>query len=366
MDIYLVGGAVRDKLLGLPVQERDWVVVGATPEALTSQGYKTVGRDFPVFLHPETGEEYALARTERKTGAGHRGFECDSSTTVTLEDDLERRDFTINAIAEDDDGKLIDPYGGRRDLEARILRHVSPAFEEDPLRVVRAARFMAKFHRFDFRLADDTRTLMRRMVSRGDLDELTPERVFAELQKALVTDSPDVFFRQLQDFGAHDLLWPEVTAEGIALLTRMATLTADPVARFTALLADRPPEQTRELCRRLKVASKFSEPAELVCRYYDNWTNVLQMTATDVAGLLHDMDAFRRQERFTVVSDICRLIDMAGDGDMAQRKHQLWMQCQAAAANVRAADIDADVTGRDLGTAIREKQIELIHDIKGS
>jgi tRNA nucleotidyltransferase/poly(A) polymerase len=207
-DCWLVGGAVRDALLGLPVHERDWVVVGATPDEMVEAGYRPVGRDFPVFLHPDTGEEYALARTERKTGAGHRGFVVHADPDVTLEADLERRDLTINAIARDADGNLVDPFGGRGDLDARILRHVSDAFVEDPLRVLRVARFAARFADLGFVVADETRDLMGRIARSGELSTLSPERIWRELEKALASDRPAAFFRVLAEVGALEPLFP--------------------------------------------------------------------------------------------------------------------------------------------------------------
>ena len=212
MKTYLVGGAVRDKLLGLPCGDRDYVVVGETPESMLTAGFKTVGKDFPVFLHPDTGEEYALARTERKSGRGYRGFVVHAEPSVTLEDDLIRRDFTINAIAEASDGSLVDPYGGARDLEARVLRHVGAAFVEDPLRVLRAARFMARFATHGFSVAPETMALMREMTAAGELADLTPERVWQELSRALRSTRPSAFLRTLHDCGALAVVLPEVDA----------------------------------------------------------------------------------------------------------------------------------------------------------
>lgn len=210
MQVYLVGGAVRDRLLDLPVHDRDWVVVGSSASAMEAAGYKTVGRDFPVFLHPQTHEEYALARTERKTAPGYRGFSIHAEPGVTLEEDLERRDITINAIAEDSDGNLIDPFGGTRDIEQRIIRHVSAAFAEDPVRILRVARFAARLQGFGFRVADETFALMRQMVASGEVDALVPERVWQELRTALLTSKPSVFFDILREAGALQALLPEV------------------------------------------------------------------------------------------------------------------------------------------------------------
>src|SRR5690606_908731 len=212
METYLVGGAVRDRLLGLPPGDSDWVVVGQTPEAMVAAGFRPVGRDFPVFLHPDTGEEHALARTERKSAPGYRGFTVHADPSVTLEQDLERRDFTINAIAQDADGNLVDPFGGAADIEARVLRHVSPAFVEDPLRVLRAARFMARFAPLGFSVAEETMELMRRISDSGELEALVPERIWQELAKALRAPRPSAFLRTLRDAGALKAVLPEVDA----------------------------------------------------------------------------------------------------------------------------------------------------------
>ena len=208
MDIYLVGGAVRDKLLDRPVNEKDWVVVGGTPEALESQGYRKVGKSFPVFLHPDTHEEYALARTETKTAPGYHGFEVYAGTDVSLEDDLKRRDLTINAITEDGDGQLIDPYNGRADIDARLLRHVSAAFREDPVRVLRVARFAARFHDLGFRVAPETMQLMQEITASGEIDTLVPERVWKETEKALGEQRPDVYLATLRGYGALAVIFP--------------------------------------------------------------------------------------------------------------------------------------------------------------
>ena len=255
MEIYLVGGAVRDKLLGLTVTDSDWVVVGTTPDAMLALGYQPVGKDFPVFLHPKTKEEYALARTERKTGPGYTGFETSAGPDITLEEDLLRRDLTINAMAETPAGELIDPYGGKDDLDNGVLRHVSPAFAEDPVRILRIARFAARFRRWGFHVAHATNTLMRTMVSNGEVDHLVPERVWAELVKALATDTPAQFFQVLSACGALPALFPEFiplqqdkpadkhgqVAITLAALEQTVILTddSDDIAlRFAALICD--------------------------------------------------------------------------------------------------------------------------------
>ena len=256
MKIYLVGGAVRDRLLGLPVTERDWVVVGGTGADLEQQGFRRVGKEFPVYLHPKTGEDYALARRERKIAPGHTGFAFDTGTEVTLEEDLSRRDLTVNAMAESKDGELIDPHGGNQDLERKLLRHVSPAFREDPLRVLRVARFAARFAHLGFNVAPETRQLMREMVARGELAELTRERVWQELELALRTESPAEFLRVLRDCGALQVILPEVDrlfgvpqpakyhpeidtgVHTLMCVQAAVRLSDDPIVRYAVLLHD--------------------------------------------------------------------------------------------------------------------------------
>ena len=248
MEVYLVGGAVRDELLGQIVHERDWVVVGATPHQLIELGYQQVGRDFPVFLHPMTKEEYALARTERKSGVGYHGFECQYSPEVSLEEDLKRRDLTINAMALTDDGHVIDPFGGMRDLKLKKLRHVSEAFIEDPLRVLRVARFMARFHHLGFKIATETKILMRRMVEAHELSYLVPERVWQEWKKSLETQNPECFLQTLYDCGALNRVLPELMilfdAEGLPAWQALASSIqngASPVISFAVLMMARSP-----------------------------------------------------------------------------------------------------------------------------
>jgi tRNA nucleotidyltransferase (CCA-adding enzyme) len=303
MEVYLVGGAIRDELLGLAAPERDWVVVGATPEELERAGYRAVGREFPVFLHPETQEEYALARVERKTGPGYRGFETRFSPEVTLEQDLQRRDLTINAMARAPDGTLVDPYGGRRDLEQRLLRHVSPAFVEDPVRVLRVARFAARLAALGFTLAPETRALMRHMVDNGEVNSLVAERVWREMQRALGEAQPEVFFDVLQDCGALALLLPELDWPAAArqALQRAAQLGAEPALRFAALLADTPAEAITALCERLRVPGDYRELALLTARLYRRIANAAALDAAGVLDLLEAADAFRRPDRFELL-----------------------------------------------------------------
>jgi tRNA nucleotidyltransferase (CCA-adding enzyme) len=315
MQVYLVGGAVRDELLGQPAHERDWVVVGATPEELQRAGYRAVGREFPVFLHPDTSEEYALARLERKTGPGYRGFETRFSPEVTLEQDLQRRDLTINAMARAPDGTLIDPYGGRHDLERRVLRHVSPAFVEDPVRVLRVARFAARLSALGFRLAPETRELMRFMVSNGEINALVPERVWREMQRALGEANPEVFFDILQDCGALTVVLPELAwgATQRDVLRRAVQISAEPSVRLAALLADMAPETIRALCERLRVPNDYRELALLTARLHQRITDAATLDAAGVLDLLEAADAFRRPDRFELLLHATRARSGADD-----------------------------------------------------
>jgi tRNA nucleotidyltransferase (CCA-adding enzyme) len=335
MQIYLVGGAVRDELLSLPARERDWVVVGARPEELQAQGFKPVGKDFPVFLHPRSGEEYALARTERKTGPGYRGFETLFSPDVTLEQDLERRDLTINAIAKDPSGALIDPYGGQRDLRDHVLRHVSGAFVEDPVRVLRVARFAARFAPLGFKVAPETLDLMREIAARGELDALVSERVWQETQRALEMPAPARFFEVLRDANALPVIFPELHAlfgvpqpeqwhpeidtglHTLMVVEQAAKLSDDPVVRFAALTHDlgkgtTPPSEwprhiaheqrgvalVEGLCDRLKIPNSYRELAVLTSRYHLDAHRVADLRDSTLLELLERLDAFRRPARF--------------------------------------------------------------------
>jgi len=335
MKIYLVGGAVRDKFLGLEIKERDWVVVGETPFAMLEKGFIKVGKDFPVFLHPETHEEYALARTERKVGRGYYGFECYSSVDVTLEQDLSRRDITINAMAETDNGELIDPFQGKDDLDKRILRHVSEAFSEDPVRILRIARFKAKLGRFGFEIAPETKALMKSMVDAGEIDTLVPERVWQEIQKALQTDYPAYFFEVLRECGALALLWPDLNAlwgvpqpeehhpeidtgiHTMMALDMAAKLSSDPLVRFAAVCHDLGKGKTpkaelpshrgheergvpciRAFADRFHIPTEYKELAILVSRYHLHCHRSFELRADTIVKLLENTDAFRRLERF--------------------------------------------------------------------
>ncbi|HEX7026225.1 MAG TPA: multifunctional CCA tRNA nucleotidyl transferase/2'3'-cyclic phosphodiesterase/2'nucleotidase/phosphatase [Gammaproteobacteria bacterium] len=302
MKIYLVGGAVRDKLLGLPVNERDWVVVGATPEEMLTLSYQQVGGNFPVFLHPDTKEEYALARTERKTGPGYKGFSFDFSAITTLEEDLARRDLTVNAMAEDSDGKLVDPFHGQRDLNDKILRHVSDAFSEDPVRILRAARFLARFKNLGFRIADETWQLMADMVEAGETRNLVPERVWQELQKALETANPECFQQTLARCGALADVLPELDSPAgeqcLTALLQASRLSDDPIVRCAAWLAPLETGQIESLCERLRVPKEYSALALLVHNNQGFFEDATQLPPPQILAGLERVDAFRRPERF--------------------------------------------------------------------
>ena len=401
MKTYLVGGAVRDRLLGLPPGDRDWVVVGATQAGMEARGFKAVGRDFPVFLHPDTGEEYALARTERKSGRGYRGFVVDADPSVTLEEDLQRRDFTINAIAQADDGTLVDPYGGARDIQARVLRHVGPAFVEDPLRVLRAARFMARFAPLGFTLAPETVALMRTMVDSGELDALVPERVWQELRRALASTRPSAFLSTLRGCGALAVVLPEVDAlygipqraeyhpevdTGIhqEMVCDMAARLAPGDARigFAALVhdlgkaltpADVLPKHIGHehagvkpviaLCERLKVPVDHRELAVMACREHLNVHRLFELRDATVIELLARCDAFRRPERIPWLATVCEADKRgrAGLADAPYPQGDRLRRLHAAALAVRGDAIAArGLSGPAFGAALRDARIEAI------
>ena len=378
MKIYLVGGAVRDKLLKLPVSERDWVVVGATPQEMLDLGFTPVGKDFPVFLHPETKDEYALARTERKTGPGYKGFAFHATADVTLEEDLHRRDLTINAIAEDEDGTLIDPCGGQDDLQAGMLRHISPAFAEDPVRILRVARLAARFDTFGFRVAHGTNSLMRKMVFDGEVDHLVPERVWAELLKALITDSPQRFFTVLRGCGALAVLFPEIDREyandngshsnneaiaALAVLEQASRASKDPQVRFAAVMqalghdlgCEQRTQQVRALCERLRAPKDFNNLAVAVIQYEADITD----NDPDITiRLMEDNGAFKQNSRW---SPLLETFEATGLISRKVREHVAALAERAAMINA-AQLADTGLSGRELGEAIRERRKDIIRD----
>ena len=405
MRIFLVGGAVRDKLLGRPAGDRDHVVVGARPEDLLSLGYKPVGKDFPVFLHPTTNEEYALARTERKTGPGYHGFVFQADSSVTLEQDLARRDLTINAIAEDAEGTLTDPFGGVADIKERVLRHISPAFMEDPVRVLRVARFAARFAPLGFTLAPETMALMQHMVHDGEVDHLVPERVWAETRKALSEAQPSAFVSVLGECGALAVLFPEVDALygvpqraefhpeidcGVHLelvLDQAAKLApGDDLVGFCALTHDLGKALTsseelprhighehlgvaplRALAGRLKVPTEYAALAELVCREHLKAHRAFELKPVTVLKLLTSLDALRRPARLDSFLTVC----MADQRGRLGHEHDAYPQAdylhqaRAAAAAVDAAPfVAAGLTGPAIGTAMETARIAAIAAVK--
>lgn len=391
MQVYLVGGAVRDALLGRAVAERDWVIVGATPAELEARGFLPVGRDFPVFLHPQTREEHALARLERKSGPGYRGFVTDFAPTVSLEDDLRRRDLTINAIAQAADGTLVDPYGGRRDLDARLLRHVSQAFVEDPVRILRVARFAARFAPLGFTVAPETMTLMRTMVASGEADALVAERVWKETERALGEPRPDVFLQVLHDCGALRVVLPEVDAlfgvpqvekwhpeidtgvhiqsalrlaadHGASLPVRFALLVHD-LGKARTPPTDWPKHHGHEnaglapleaLSKRLRVPSDCRELGLLVTRFHTHAHRALELRAGTILELLETADAFRRPERFEALLEACEY-DARGRLGLEERPYPQREYLQAARAAANAAQLDAEERAGLAGTAIGER-----------
>ena len=398
--VYLVGGAVRDALLGLPAGDNDHVVVGASTQQMLDAGYRQVGRDFPVFLHPHGGEEYALARTERKSARGHAGFTVHADPSVTLEDDLRRRDFTINAIARDADGNLVDPFGGVRDIQSRTLRHVGEAFVEDPLRVLRAARFMARFAALGFTIAPETLALMREMAADGELAELVPERVWQELGKALRSRTPSAFLRTLRDADALRAVLPEVdalygvpqraefhpevdTGVHIELVCDMAAKLApgDDLVGFAALAHDlgkaltpagelprhvmheqRGIEPVAALSARLKVPAEHRDLAVLCCREHLNVHRIDELKPATVHELIARCDGFRKPARIHQLATVCEADKRgrAGLGDEPYPQGDTLRRLHAAAMAVRAADVARGLDGPAVGEAIRKARIDAI------
>ena len=359
MKTYRVGGAVRDTLLGHPFSETDWVVVGSTPEAMMASGYTQVGRDFPVFLHPDTKEEYALARTERKSGPGYHGFVVHADPSVTLEQDLERRDLTINAMAMDEAGRVIDPYGGQQDLEAKLLRHVSPHFVEDPLRVLRVARFAARYNQLGFTVAPETLALMREIVSAGELAHLSTERIWVETQKALTEQDPQIYWQVLSECSALAALMPELqVSQGIDALARSAPFTGRADARWAALLADLPEARAHDASERMKAPKAYT----LLASRVSAWRPKLKMALRDAEecmALLRALDALRRDEPFNGFCET--LIALEQHSADAQAAIALLTTTRQTAQTVTADQFAVQgIEGPALGAAIEAGQIAQI------
>ena len=403
MQVYLVGGAVRDHLLGHPYHEKDYVVVGATPEQLLSQGYQPVGKDFPVFLHPETKDEYALARTERKSGHGYHGFEFYTDVSVTLEQDLIRRDLTINAMAMDHEGHIYDPYNGQQDLEARVLRHVSDAFVEDPLRVLRIARFAARYKSFGFKIADETLALMQQLAESGELDALTPERVWKETSRALMEQDADEYFHVLRSCRALKVLFPEIDAlfgvpqrpeyhpeidcgihtlmslqqacrQNYTLDVRFAVLVHDLGKALTPIdelprhimHEERGVQPVTALCDRLRVPTNIKQLAISVCKEHLKCHQALTLKAGTLWRLLQRLDVLRRPERVEAFAQACEC-DSRGrlgleDRDYPQKDYLL--KAMEIVRNIKAHDLPPEVKGPDIGEMLIQRRIEALNELK--
>lgn len=402
MEIYLVGGAVRDQLLGFPVKERDWVVIGETPESMAKRGYRPVGKDFPVFLHPNSHEEYALARTERKTAPGYKGFTVHASPDVTLEQDLIRRDLTINAMAMTPEGRLIDPYGGQRDLKQRLFRHISPAFAEDPVRILRVARFAARYAHLGFTLAEETRVLMQTMVAAGEADHLVPERVWAELFKALNEKSPSAFFYALKDCAALETIFPEIHAlfgvpqpekyhpeidtgiHALLCLEQAALFSSSAEVRFAALVhdlgkgitpkSDWPSHHGHEtkglpilekMCGRLRVPNTFKSLALHVMQYHSHCHRAFELRASTLTDMLTALGAFKPNNKLPEFLLACEA-DAKGRTGLASKPYPQAGHVAGAAKAAASADTSAilngELKGAQIGEAIRRLRIKAVSE----
>jgi tRNA nucleotidyltransferase (CCA-adding enzyme) len=404
MKTYLVGGAVRDELLGYPFVEKDWVVVGATVDDMLSADYQQVGKDFPVFLHPVTKEEHALARTERKTAAGYKGFEVHASPDVTLEEDLIRRDLTINAIAKDDNGEFIDPFNGIEDINNKILRHVSDAFAEDPVRILRTARFMARYAHLGFHIADETMALMRNMVTAGEVDALVAERVWQEMEKALAEKTPTSFIGALRECGALkkilpelDCLWgvpqpvehhPEIDTgiHTMLVLEQACILSDDAQVRFAALVHDlgkgstpkkdwprhidhesRGANIVKNVCQRLRVPNEYRDLAERTARFHLHYHRALELKPATVVKTLVQLDAFRNPERFEkfILASEADARGRPGYENKSYPQSEYLRQALIAAKNIDVAELrNLGFENQKLANKINEARTNAVQEIK--
>jgi tRNA nucleotidyltransferase (CCA-adding enzyme) len=403
MHKYRVGGVIRDKLLGLNSQDTDWVVTGATPEQMAAQGFKPIGKDFPVFLHPDTKQEYALARTERKVARGYGGFNFNTNPAITIEQDLARRDLTINAIAEDEHGNLIDPFHGQQDIQDKILRHVSPAFVEDPLRVLRVARFAARFHHLGFRIAKETCKLIRQIGQSGELDALVPERVWVEMNKALGEHDPQIFFTSLRDCAVLKVLFPEIDAmfgvpqtakyhpeidtgvHVMMVLKKTAELGYDNETRFAALTHDlgkatTPPDTlpshhgheqrgvkiTRKFCQKWRVPKATTELALMTCEYHTHIHRIYEMKPSTILRFFSNCDIFRRAERFFKMTR-ASIADARGrlqhENDAYPQADYAWRLVQQLTALDISSVIESGKEGKELGQAIYDFRLSYLKSI---
>jgi tRNA nucleotidyltransferase (CCA-adding enzyme) len=406
MNIYLVGGAVRDKLLGRTITEKDWVVVGSSPEQMQAQGFIPVGKDFPVFLHPQTKEEYALARTERKTGKGYAGFSFYCGEEVTLEEDLIRRDLTINAMAEDANGMIIDPYNGQQDLADKLLRHVSPAFAEDPVRILRIARFAARYHALGFHVADETTSLMQTMVANGEVDHLVAERVWKETERALGEPHPEIFIEVLRACNALARLFPEIDAlfgvpqpathhpevdtgvHTLMSLQQAAALSSSTCVRFATLLHDLGKAQTpseewprhiahenrslplvKQLCERIAAPKDYKDLALMVAQWHTHCHRALELKPVTLLKVLQSNDAFRRPERFEQFL-LCCEADSRGRTGFENREYpqaDLFRKALIAAQSIDIASIQAaGLTGKDFGDEVNRQRLQNLIQLKNN
>jgi tRNA nucleotidyltransferase (CCA-adding enzyme) len=404
MKTYLVGGAVRDRLLDYPVKERDWLVVGETVDAMLARGFRPVGKDFPVFLHPETHEEYALARTERKTAPGYKGFAVYAAPDVTLEDDLRRRDLTINAMAIGNDGLLVDPFNGQQDLQSRILRHVSPAFSEDPVRILRVARFAARYAHLGFKVAEETRQLMQDMAASGEADHLVAERVWAELHKALTEATPSAFFQTLRNCGALRVIFPEIDAlfgvpqpekyhpeidtgvHALMVLDQATRLSQQPEVRLAALLHDLGKAKTPseywpshhgheqkglpildKLCERLRVPKTFKTLCVHVMEYHTHCHRALELRPETLIDMLQAIGAFKPDSRLDEFLLACEA-DARGRTSFENRSYPQTGYIREAVSEAAAVDTSSvfrgDLQGPQIGDAIRQLRIAAVNSFK--